>query len=177
MWCDAFRTRCPNQKLIQRTLTFVLNLLSEGTLAGRISLFAKISAAVCIRHLIGKNSNFCKISCERKFQHYTIPSCFKEAWISKSMKCQQSSFVMLQTVTCKTSERMSSTEQWLLATRSTFTPNAPPHLKSPATTLSPRESLKQVQSITTSMVRHAMLSKAISNTTDKECLPAFKYIE
>ena len=37
----------------------------------------------------------------------------------------------------------SSTEQWVLATTSTFTPNVPVHLKSPITALPPKESLQE----------------------------------
>ena len=40
------------------------------------------------------------------------------------------------------SMRMISTEQWLLATKSTFTPYDPAHRRSPAMALSPMESLQ-----------------------------------
>ena len=109
-----------------------------------------------MRHFIGKNSNFSRISC-------TVPSKeqkTKENRLNEELQHKQSKhqhaqpcvnhvypskLCYVEIYTCTFSSEMISTEQWLRATRSTFTPYAPPHLVSPVTQPSPMQSLQLSQ--------------------------------
>ena len=110
-------------------MTLVLNLLSA--LLRISSPAANDWRASCALHRMGKYSIFSRISC------ITSIICIIGVW--EQEKKQQACKDM--TCTSISSILIISTEQWLRATKSRFTPNEPDHLESPVMQLSPTESL------------------------------------
>ncbi len=90
-------------------------------------LCLNFSAALCILHFIGKNSNFSRMSWKKTH--------------SIEMIAYKRNVAATDIHTWISSVAMYSTEQWVFAMKSAFTPYAPAHRGSPTMLLAPIESL------------------------------------